>query len=189
MSDGATEGASQARQRLSDDHRSVDKVLKQLLTALENKDVETSYSKLDLLWARLAVHIRAEHLHLFPTLINRLTGSIAGTVPNLSEVQTAIGKLRADHEFFMRELARAVGILRELPQPPNSSANEASLASVLDIVLSVKTRLEEHNEIEEDEIYRWSATILTKPEEMDLATRINAELEHRPARFSEESWT
>ena len=50
-------------------------LLKQVLTALHNKDVEASYSKLDLLWARLAVHIRAEHLHLFPAVINRLTGS------------------------------------------------------------------------------------------------------------------
>ena len=51
---------SQARQRLSDDHEVASKALKQLLTALDNKDVHTSYSKLDLLWARLAVHIRRE---------------------------------------------------------------------------------------------------------------------------------
>ena len=178
---------SQARQRLSDDHRAVDKVLKQLLTALENKDVEASYSKLDLLWARLAVHIRAEHLHLFPTLINRLTGSIRGDAPDLSEVQTAIGKLREDHNFFMHELARAIGILRELPRPLDTPGNEASWTSLVDMVLSVKTRLENHNEIEENQVYRWS-DILTKPEQIELAARINAELEHRPSRFSEESW-
>jgi hypothetical protein len=180
--------ASQARQRLSDDHRAVNNVLKQLLTALEHKDVETSYSKLDLLWARLAVHIRAEHLHLFPTLINRLTGSIAGAAPDLSEAQTTIGKLRADHEFFMRELALAVGILRELPRPLDGRGDEARWSSVLDMVLSVKKRLENHNEIEENQVYRWNDTILTKPERIDLATRINTELEHRPSRFSEESW-
>ena len=181
---------SQARQRLSDDHRAVDKVLKQLLAALENKDVEVTYSKLDLLWARLAVHIRAEHLHLFPTLINRLTGSIRGdAAPDLSEVQTAIGKLHADHDFFMRVLARAIGILRELPPSLDSPGNEASWTSLVDMVLSVKARLENHNEIEEDQVYRWSDIILTKPEQIELAARINAELEHRPSRFSEESWT
>jgi hypothetical protein len=181
--------ASEARQRLSDDHQAVNEVLKQLLTALDNNDVEASYAKLDLLWARLAVHIRAEHLHLFPTLINRLTASIAGSAePDLMAVQTMIGKLRADHDFFMRELARAVGILRELPRPLDSPGDHTKWDSVLDIVSSVKARLENHNEIEEDQIYRWSDTILTKPEQIDLVTRLNAELERRPPRFSAESW-
>ena len=172
---------SEVRQRLSDDYRAVDEVLKQLLTALDNKDVEASYSKLDLLWARLAVHIRAEHLHLFPTVINRLAH-------DSSEAQSLIDKLRADHDFFMRELARAVGILRELPRSLDSPEDETRWTAVVDIVSSVKARLENHNEIEEDEIYRWSDTILTKPEQIDLATRINAELERRPPRFSAESW-
>lgn len=188
MSKGATEGASRPRQQLSDDHRAVDKVLKQLLTALENKEVEVSYAKLDLLWARLAVHIRAEHLHLFPTLIKRLTGSITGSAPDLNEVQSSIGKLRADHDFFMRELARAIGILRELPRPLDSPGNEARWTSLVDMVLSVKTRLENHNEIEENQVYCWSDIILTKPEQIELAARINAELEHRPSRFSVEAW-
>lgn len=179
---------SQARQRLSDDHQAVDKVLKQLLTALENKDVEVSYSKLDLLWARLAVHIRAEHLHLFPTLINRLTGSNHGdAAPDLSEVQTTIGELHADHDFFMHELARAVGILRELP-PSRGREDEGELNSVLDVVLEVEKRLAIHNETEENQVYRWASTILTEPEQIELAARINAELEHRPSRFSVEAW-
>jgi hypothetical protein len=170
--------ASQAGQRLSDDHRAVDEVLEQLLTALDDKDVEASYRNVDLLWARLAVHIRAEHLHLFPTLVNRLTGSMVGAPdPDLSEAQTIIAKLRADHDFFMRELARAVGILRDLPLPLDSIKDQARWNSVVGIVLSVKTRLENHNEIEENQIYRWSDTILTKPEQIDLAARINAELE------------
>lgn len=172
---------SQVRQRLSDDHRAVDEVLTQLLTALDNKDVQASYSKLDLLWARLAVHIRAEHLHLFPTVINRLA-------TDSSEAQSVIDNLRADHDFFMRELARALGILRELPPRLDSPDAKARWNSVVDIVASVKTRLENHNEIEENQVYRWSDTILTKPEQIDLAMRIKAELEHRPPRFSVEAW-
>lgn len=179
---------SQARQRLSDDHQAVDKVLKQLLTALENKDVEASYSKLDLLWARLAVHIRAEHLHLFPTLINRLTGSIRGdAAPDSSEVQTTIGELHADHDFFMHELARAIGILRKL-SPSREREDEGELNSVLDVVLEVEKRLAIHNETEENQVYRWASTILTEPEQIELAARINAELENRPSRFSVEAW-
>ena len=91
---------SSARRRLSDDHHAVSEVLEQLLTALDIGDVEMSHSKLDLLWARLAVHIRAEHLHLFPAVIARLP-----------EAQTIVEDLRTDHDFFMHELARAIGIL------------------------------------------------------------------------------
>jgi len=165
-----------ARQRLSDDHHAVSEVLEQLLTALDNKDVQTSYSSLDLLWARLAVHIRAEHLHLFPAVIRRLTNS------DLSEAQTLVENLRTDHDFFMRELARAIGILRELPE------DEAKLGIVGNAVREIEKRLATHNEIEENQIYRWSSTMLTEPEQSELLARINAELENRPPRFSEEAW-
>jgi Hemerythrin HHE cation binding domain len=180
---------SPARQRLSDDHRAVHDVLKQVLTALPNKDVAASYAKLDLLWARLAVHIRAEHLHLFPAVINRLTGSINhAEAPDLSEAQAIVNKLRADHDFFMREFARAVGILGELKRLPDSADSETSFTSVHDAVLEVEKQLANHNELEENQIYRWASTILTEQEQMDLAMRINAELENRPSRFSVEAW-
>ena len=168
---------SQASQRLSHDHEAVGNVLEQLLAALNNRDAGTTYSKLDLLWARLAVHIRAEHLHLFPTVMSRMT-----------EAQSVVDKLRTDHDFFMRELARAIGILRELPQQITSASDEAKLSAVGDVVREIENRLATHNEIEENQIYRWASTILTKPEQTDLATRINAELENRPPRFSLEAW-
>ena len=162
----------QAQQRLSDDHQAVSEVLTQLLTALKNKDVKASHSKLDLLWARLAVHIRAEHLHLFPAVISRFT-----------EAQSVVETLRADHDFFMTELARAVNTLR---QPPTEE--EINLNSILDVILEVEKRLAKHNEIEENQIYRLASTMLTESEQVELATRINAELEHRPSRFSAEAW-
>ena len=163
---------SEARQRLLDDHDAVSEVLKQLLTALDNNDVQTSYSKLDLLWARLAVHVRAEHLHLFPTMMSRLT-----------EAQPVVENLRSDHDFFMRELARAIGVLRELPEH-----DEVKLDTVRETVREIEKRLATHNEIEENQIYQWASTILTEPEQTDLAARINAELENRPPRFSAEAW-
>ena len=159
---------SEARQRLLDDHDDVSEVLKQLLTALDNKDAQASYGKLDLLWARLAVHIRAEHLHLFPAVISRVT-----------EAQSVVERLRSDHDFFMRELAGAIGLLREFPE---------RIDAVWDTVREIEKRLATHNEIEENQIYRWASTILTEPEQTDLAARINAELENRPPRFSEEAW-
>jgi hemerythrin superfamily protein len=62
------------------------------------------------------------------------------------------------------------------------------LNSVLDAVLEVEKRLAIHNETEENQVYRWVSTILTEPEQIELAARINAELEHRPSRFSVEAW-
>ena len=176
-----------ARQRLSDDHRNVNQVLTQLFVALHNKDVTASYAKLDLLWARLAVHIRAEHLHLFPAVLNRLYES-TDEMPDLSEAKSVVENLRADHEFFMRELARAVGILRELPKSIDSQEDEAKLNSVLNVVLEVEKRLSNHNRVEENQIYQWASTILTEPEQLELTARINAELENRPSRFSAEAW-
>ena len=178
----------QPRQRLADDHHAVSEVLTQLFAALDNKDVQTSHSKLDLLWARLAVHIRAEHLHLFPTVTKRLTESPAGVVPDVSEARAIIETLRADHDFFMHELARAIGILRELPQTIVTASDEARFTAVGDTIREVETRLATHNEIEENEIYRWSSMILTEPEQADLVARINAELENRPPRFSQAAW-
>jgi len=175
---------------LSDDHQAVNDLLKQVLTALHNKNVEASYSKLDLLWARLAVHIRAEHLHLFPAVINRLTSSTDPSLtPDLIEAHSIVNKLRADHEFFMRAFARAVNILRELPRPLDSADSETRFTSVHDEVLKVEKRLANHNEVEENQIYRWASTILTEPEQIHLAKRINAELENRPSRFSLEAWS
>ena len=160
--------------RLSDDHHAVSEVLEQLLTALSNKEVETSYSLLDLLWARLAVHIRAEHLHLFPAVNNRL-----------SDAQAIVEDLRADHDFFMHELARAIGILRKLT---NTVGDETKLDAVGAAVRAIEKRLAIHNEIEENQIYRWVSTILTQPEQFVLLAQINAELENRPPRFSKETW-
>lgn len=157
---------AEAHQKLSDDHEAVGEVLAQLLTALQNHDVQTSRAKLDLLWARLAVHIRAEHLHLFPAIAARV-----------SEAGPVIENLRADHDFFMRELAGAVGVFRE-----------STLTQVLDTVREVEKRLASHNEIEEQQVYHWAGSVLTDSEQTALAARINAELEKHPPRFSRETW-
>jgi hemerythrin-like domain-containing protein len=167
----------EAGQRLTNDHEDLADVTKQLLTALHNRDVPASYRKLDLLWARLAVHIRAEHLHLFPVVASRI-----------SEARTTIEILRADHNFFMQELAQAINILREHPNTAERAGSEPGLSSVIDAVLEVEKRLAIHNEVEEDQIYSLTETTLTEPEQIELAARINAELETRPPRFSPEAW-
>lgn len=167
--------ASPAHELLSNDHEAVHEVLTQLLTALNKRQVQASYDKLDLLWARLAVHIRAEHLHLFPAVVSRLAAA-----------EATVDRLRADHNFFMLELARAVEILRDLL---SDRANvETRLVYVLNLVLGLEDRLASHNDLEENQIYCWAATILTEAEQRELAARMKAELDHHPPRFSPSAW-
>ena len=85
-------------------------------------------------------------------MLNRLSESTHET-PDLSEAKSVVGNLRGDHDFFMVELARAVNILRELPKPIDSQQGDATLDSILDVVLEVEKRLENHNRIEENQIY------------------------------------
>jgi hypothetical protein len=99
-----------------------------------------------------------------------------------------VEQLRTDHDYFMRGLAGAVEILRELRGQPDGPERRISLTAVLNVVLEVKLRLSNHNETEENQIYRWANTLLTEPEQEALAARINAELENRPPRFSVEAW-
>ena len=72
------------------------------------------------MWARLAVHIRTEHLHLFPAIARRVNAA-----------ERAIDRLRADHDFFMRELAQAIAILREFPQGIVTANDEEPICSSL----------------------------------------------------------
>jgi len=178
---------SQASRQLADDHVALDNVLKQLQESMDSEDIKAIYARLDLFWARLAVHIRAEHLHLFPAVMNGLSDMTAdhSVAPTLNQGRLAIKRLRADHDFFMHELARAIGILRDLVKATDREA----MRTVRDAVLDIEKRLIIHNELEESQIYRWAKTILNKQEQADLATRINAELANRPSRFSLDSWS
>ena len=168
---------SEASQRLADDHSALDEVLSGLRKALANGDVADSHARLDLFWARLAVHIRAEHLHLFPAIINGMSKSTddqAGA-PTQTEGQRAVERLRADHDFFMHELAAAIATLPDLNQ-------------VATMVNAVEKRLTTHNELEETQIYGLIGSILSQEEQAKLASQIDAELMKHPPRFSERTW-
>lgn len=54
---------------LASDHAELDELLGELFAAFEAGEIELIYRTLDLFWARLAMHIRAEHLHLFPAIL------------------------------------------------------------------------------------------------------------------------
>ena len=168
-------------EQLTDDHAALDKVLNELKTALERRDRETAHAKLDLFWARLAVHIRAEHLHLFPTVLS--------SRENIAEAQTVVAQLRQDHDFFMSELARAIETMRELLTVLDQSLIKANWDKIANTILKVEQRLLQHNEIEESQVYYWASTLLSSEAREKLATRIASELHNRPARFAANTWS
>lgn len=155
---------SKGTQRLADDHAALDELLKQLYAALDREDVNAAYANLDLFWAKLAVHIRAEHLHLFPCLLNQ-----EGAV---------IEQLRYEHECFMRQLASAIETIR----------TGQGLTGVRNMMLEIEQRLARHNQVEESTIYHVVSTVLKAEELEELSRRIAGELEKRPSRFTAESW-
>jgi hypothetical protein len=126
---------------LIDDHAAIDRVLKELQAALWSSDLETAHAKLDLFWARLAVHVRAEHLHVFPTVLSSLDRASA---PSPDEAQSVVAELRQDHDFFMHQLALAVEIMRELLTLPRQFVAEG-VNNVKKILLEVEERLVRHN--------------------------------------------
>jgi len=169
---------SRGSQRLADDHVAVDKLLKQIQTALGSGDVKNGYEKIDLFWAKLAVHIRAEHLHLFPSLLRAAS----------AKTEDAIERLRADHEFFMRELAHAVEAMRTLTNVSDQAVIDKGLAIVTDTILEIEQKLALHNQLEERHVYALAGTVLNADEQAELANAINRELENRPPRFAASIW-
>ena len=162
-------------QRLAADHVAADKLLKQIQAAINNGDVSGAYEKLDLFWAKLAVHIRAEHLHLFPAL----TSSVGESV---------ITQLRADHEFFMRELANAVEATRTLSNVSDQAVIDKGLDIVRQTMVAIEQKLAAHNQREETGVYRLAETVLDADEQAELAKQISHELENRPPRFAANVW-
>lgn len=168
------------------DHADLHELLSELCTSLDTGEVALAYARLDRFWARLAVHIRAEHLRLFPAILRALSENPkdqARAAPSLSQAQSVIAELRADHDFFMHELARAIATMRDL-----TASNEQDVALALKEVhariRAVEERLAIHNKIEESELYLWTATLLSEKEQAELATLLQNELGKLPNRFS-----
>ena len=177
---------SQTGQRLAHDHAQLDALMKQLQQALKTGDLEAGYTTLDLFWARLAVHIRAEHLHLFPRVLSRLSTPVNQTVgPSPSQAQSIVDELRADHDFFMHKLAEAIGTLRDMT---NTGDVAERLKTIRETIIEVEKRLLVHNEIEERQVYGWSTALFDEQEQLELLTLINNELEHYPSRFTFDTW-
>ena len=161
---------------LAHDHAEIDTLTGDLLAALEQGDKLEVFTRLDLLWARLAVHIRAEHLCLFPSILEA-DFTISSGGPQYQEVRSAIDQLRLDHEFFMRELGANVKIMRQ-------EAASEQLPEVRRSVVVIQRRLTKHNQLEEDYVYKWINVLLGEVQRLALTAGLKRELENIPPRFS-----
>lgn len=174
-------------ERLARDHADLGKSLDELCAALEAGDIAGSHERLDLFWARLAVHIRAEHLHLFPAILNALTEdeeAEVGKTSFLPQAQNTIDELRRDHDFFMHELSRAITLLRELLTTSNHGLVETPLEDARARVVAVEKRLVTHNRLEEAGVYLWTGRLLNQSQQSALEERISEELANMPPRFA-----
>ena len=165
------------------DHAELDDLFHDLLAELDGGSARDVLPKLDMVWARLAVHIRAEHLHLFPALLKAAErNSESAPVPTTEEVRACVERLREDHDFFMRELAVSVNALRAAAAPGHPSNEQ--LMAIKRRIVAVCERLAEHNRLEEERAYPWQRVLLSAREQDDLLMGLRRELENLPPRFS-----
>jgi hypothetical protein len=169
---------------LTDDHSEIDTLTGNLLGALEEGDTLKVFARLDHLWARLAVHIRAEHLCLFPSILEA-DFTIRSDGPQYQEVQSVIDQLRLDHEFFMRELGTSVNGIRMQENVSNREVFK-QFRELRRAVFEIQSRLVKHNQLEENHVYKWVNILLGKADRSALLARIKRELENMPPRFRSE---
>ena len=157
---------------LSNDHAEVDVLFDDALRHIENGDPATAFDAVDLFWARLAVHIRAEHLCLFPAVMKISENE------RLTDIRDTVERLRGDHDFFMHELAKIVKDLRAItPEREAAVINHAA-----GVLRTIRDRLIEHNAIEEKLVYPL-ANGLPHDEREQLMSSIAKELANLPPRF------
>ena len=164
---------------LDDDHASLDQLFVELDLALTRPDDARGLELLDLFWARLAMHIRAEHLHLFPALQKAASKtSSKSSIPTREEVEMTLARLRSDHDFFMKGLAQLMKEARE---------RGTGAGDFRERLVAIKKRLETHNQIEERQVYLWPSLLLDETAVAALEERVRLELENVPPRFAAET--
>ena len=169
---------------LEDDHESLAQLLTELDGELAKHNFPRAFKLLDLFWARLAIHIRAENLHLFPALINARTSLFTGKggLPTRDEAHNLLLQLRSDHDFFMKELAQMIKAMREIANNQQAPADE--IDGVRQRMIIIKKRLETHNRLEEEQAYTWPSLLFDEPMVARLSEHLRHELENLPLRFA-----
>ncbi|MEK6336884.1 MAG: hemerythrin domain-containing protein [Acidobacteriota bacterium] len=169
---------------LEDDHESLAQLLAELDAELAEPNIAHAFELLDLLWARLAIHLRAENLHLFPAIANApaavFTGK--GSLPTSEEAHNLLLRLRSDHDFFMKELAQAIKVMREITDKQQAGAKD--IQDVRQRLIIIRKRLEVHNRLEEKRAYTWPVMIFDEPTVARLRERVQHELVNLPQRFA-----
>jgi len=169
---------------LGDDHESLAELLTELDSAFKKADAARAFELLDLFWARLAVHIRAENLHLFPAIAGAAKSVFTGkgSLPTSEEAHNILLELRSDHDFFMKELAQMVKVARELAGREEGSRKE--LKELRRRLTDIRKRLKTHNVLEEAMVYTWPPLILDEKSVGALDEGLRRELENLPPRFA-----
>lgn len=186
MSNANNEQRLEPAHVLGDDHSEIHALIHELLTALDQENTAQSFELLDLLWARLAVHIRAEHHCLFPSILDASPHNFTGSsgTPKYDEAKSAIDSLRHDHDFFMHELGIAVNRMRKKETRSDHDLASKILRDVRSSVVKVQSRLDTHNRLEENHIYKWVNVLLDETKRLTLMASIRQELENIPPRLS-----
>jgi len=174
---------------LVEDHAEMDDLLRRVRSALDRKDPEAAFSLLDLLWARLAVHIRAENTLLFPALERAHDRLSIARRPEARHGPAhppapLIAELREDHDFFMRELTRAVLALKQLCRTSSCAEAERVCDQVRRTLAAVEERLRRHNEREESGVYQLAHQWLDTAQMEKLRRRIADDLRRMPSRWT-----
>ncbi len=159
------------------DHSKLHEILEQVFGALERGDHRQTFLTLDQFWARLAMHIRAEHLHLFPALLQRSRdlNSQGGIADVESCLPDNISTLRRDHDFFVKEIGKDVNRLR--------GGKNVDLSAIHKNLMIIAGRLEVHNTLEEAAVYPLVQSLLTADEMAELEVSMSRELAKLPPRF------
>jgi hypothetical protein len=170
---------------LEHDHDSLHTLLVDLDQELAKSNTESAFNLLDLFWARLGVHIRAEHLQLFPALTELPSSAWSNDpgLPSHTQAQTVLTRLRDDHDFFMKELAQLIQIMREVVALQRPVGEMTNVRQRLDVV---SQRLNRHNQLEETQVYLWPALLLDDEKIAQLSEGIQHELNNLPSRFSDQ---
>lgn len=91
-------------------------------------------------------------------------------------------RLRSDHDFFMKKLARTIKVMREIADNQQDRAKD--IEDVRQRMTIIKKRLEIHNRLEEKRVYTWPVMIFDEPTVARLRKRLQHELENLPPRFA-----
>lgn len=164
------------------DHSKLDEILEQVFGALERGDHRQTFLTLDQFWARLAMHIRAEHLHLFPALLQnfRDSNSQGEIADGVSRLPNNISALRCDHDFFVKEIGKDVNLLRADEKEKREKGDLGEIHNNLTIIAE---KLEVHNRLEEADVYPLVQVLLTAEERAELEVSMLRELAKLPPRF------